>query len=212
MAFGVVGIAAAVVMYVSAHREQPMAMVNEAPVEPLVERSAAEAPGVGAKLEVAEAVPSMRVEEVPVAEAESSAVVATAQRRALAKRASSPVKTKADGERGEAEPEVQAPGPSEAGMVMADGRAGIAERPSPGAIQAAVGSVMGSARACAAGLNGTSRAALTFGSDGQVKSVAVSGPAQGTGAEACIQTALGRARVQPFARSSYTVRLSVRPE
>jgi hypothetical protein len=95
---------------------------------------------------------------------------------------------------------------------MADGRQGIAERPSPGAIQAAVGSVMGAARACAAGLAGASRAALTFGSDGLVQAVSVSGPAQGTGAEACIQTALGRARVQPFARPSYTVRLSIRPE
>jgi len=212
MAFGVVGMAAAIVMYVSTQRAQPSLALTEAPAGALVEKSAPVAPGVGAKVEAAEAVPSMRVEEVPLAEAESSSMVAAAPRRALAKPASAPARAKAEGESSQAERESPAPGPSEAGMVMADGRAGIAERPSPGAIQAAVGSVMGSARACAAGLDGVSRAALTFGSDGRVKSVAVSGPAQGTGAEACIQTALGRARVQPFARASYTVRLSVRPE
>ncbi|MCC6901635.1 MAG: hypothetical protein IT377_21870, partial [Polyangiaceae bacterium] len=77
--------------------------------------------------------------------------------------------------------------------------------------QAAIGSVMGSARACVAGPDEASRATLTFGSDGRVQSVAVSGKAAGTPAEACIKAALGKARVQPFARPSFSVGTTIRP-
>jgi hypothetical protein len=71
---------------------------------------------------------------------------------------------------------------------------------------------MGAARACVAGSLGPSRATLSFGSDGRVQAVSVFGPALGTEAEGCIQTALGRARVQPFTRTSYAVKLSIRPQ
>jgi DNA segregation ATPase FtsK/SpoIIIE-like protein len=211
MTFGLVGIAAAVVMYVSTRQPEPVAMM--APALPL---GAAAPPfeqtpkGAQSKTED-EGVPALPVEEVPLAQPERT-VAAAASPRAAAAKPMPPAQQEAPTRASKAEPPAPAPGPSEAGMVMADGRAGIADRPSPGAVQAAVGSVMGAARACTAGLSGVSRAALTFGSNGQVLSVGVSGPAQGTGAEACIQTALGRARVQPFARPSYTVKLSVRPE
>jgi hypothetical protein len=85
------------------------------------------------------------------------------------------------------------------------------EKPSTGAAQAAVASVIGSARACVAGHEEASRATIVFGSDGRVQSVSVSGPAAGTPAEACIRAALGRARVEPFTRPSYSVGATVRP-
>lgn len=87
----------------------------------------------------------------------------------------------------------------------------LPDKPSTGAVQAAIGSVMGSARACVAGHDEASRATLTFGSDGRVQSVAVSGKAAGTPAEACIKAALGKARVQPFARPSFSVGTTIRP-
>jgi hypothetical protein len=71
--------------------------------------------------------------------------------------------------------------------------------------------VLGGARACVAGQDAPSSATVTFGSDGRVQSVGVSGPAAGTPAEACIKAALSKARVQPFARPSFTVSTPVRP-
>lgn len=87
----------------------------------------------------------------------------------------------------------------------------LPDKPSTGAVQAAIGAVMGSARACVAGQDEPSRASVTFGADGRVQSVSVSGKAAGTPAEACIRSALGKARVQPFARPSYSVGATVRP-
>jgi hypothetical protein len=87
----------------------------------------------------------------------------------------------------------------------------LPDKPSTGAVQAAIGSVMGSARACVAGQGEDSRASISFGSDGRVKSVGVSGKAAGTPAEACIRAALSKARVQPFARPSFSVGATIRP-
>lgn len=84
--------------------------------------------------------------------------------------------------------------------------------PAPGAVQASVASVLGGARACVAGQTGSSRASITFGSNGRVKSVSVeSGTAVGTPAATCIVSALSRARVEPFAKASFTVGVTVRP-
>lgn len=88
---------------------------------------------------------------------------------------------------------------------------GISDRPSTGAAQAAVGAVLGAARACIAGEPAASSATLVFGSNGQVTSVSVSGPADGTPAAACIKSALGKARVQPFAAKSFSLGVTVRP-
>ena len=87
----------------------------------------------------------------------------------------------------------------------------MTDRPSAGAAQAAVGSVLGAARACVAGHPQPSSAQLIFSSDGQVQSVAVSGPAAGTPAAGCIEGALKKARVQPFAASSFSLGVTIRP-
>lgn len=88
---------------------------------------------------------------------------------------------------------------------------GVADRPSTGAAQAAVGAVLGAARSCIAGQPQGSSATLVFGSSGEVTSVSVSGPAEGTPAAGCIQSALKKARVQPFAASSFSLGVTVRP-
>jgi hypothetical protein len=88
---------------------------------------------------------------------------------------------------------------------------GIADRPSTGAAQAAVGAVLGAARSCIAGQPQGSSATLVFGSSGEVTGVSVSGPAEGTPAASCIQSALKKARVQPFAASSFSLGVTIRP-
>jgi hypothetical protein len=87
----------------------------------------------------------------------------------------------------------------------------MTDRPSAGAAQAAVGAVLGAARACVSGHPQPSSAQIVFGSDGQVQNVAVSGPAAGTPAASCIEAALKKARVQPFAASSFSLGVTVRP-
>jgi hypothetical protein len=88
---------------------------------------------------------------------------------------------------------------------------GVSDRPSTGAAQAAVGAVLGAARGCLVGQPAASSATLVFGSSGEVTSVGVNGPAAGTPAAACIKSALGKARVQPFAAPSFSLGVTVRP-
>jgi hypothetical protein len=88
---------------------------------------------------------------------------------------------------------------------------GLPDRPSTGAVQAAVGSVLGAARSCLAGQLEASGARVVFGSDGSVQSVQVSGPAAGTPAASCIESAFKKARVQPFAAPSFSLATKVRP-
>ena len=114
----------------------------------------------------------------------------------------------------EAEPsapaaEESAPGDSQ--MQPAELRPALPEQPSAGAVSAAVASVMNQARLCVAGQTEGSKAALTFGSDGRVAGVSVTGPAAGTPAEACIRAALSKARVAPFAKPSFAASITVRP-
>lgn len=87
---------------------------------------------------------------------------------------------------------------------------GLPDRPSTGAVQAAVGSVMSAARACVAGGVATP-AQVTFGSNGAVQTVAVSGPNAGTPSASCIDAALRRARVAPFASPTFSLMVWVRP-
>lgn len=111
-----------------------------------------------------------------------------------------------------AKPTTEQPDPEEdVKLRPAESSGGTPEKPALGAVQAAVGAVLGSARACVAGQDGGSNATITFGSDGRVQSVAVSGPAQGTNAEACIKAALSKARVQPFSRPTFAASTAVRP-
>jgi hypothetical protein len=100
---------------------------------------------------------------------------------------------------------------AEKGSAPADKQAALPSRPSVGAIQGAVGSVMGGARSCLAGQEGGSKATVTFGADGHVKSVSVTGPAAGTPAEGCVRSALMGARVPPFSEPEYSASFTVRP-
>jgi hypothetical protein len=87
----------------------------------------------------------------------------------------------------------------------------IPEQPSQGSVQAAIGTVMGGAKACVAGADDVSRAQITFGSGGTVTGVSVSGWATSHGATGCIKGALQGAKVGPFSKSSYTVGVTIRP-
>lgn len=78
--------------------------------------------------------------------------------------------------------------------------------PSAGAVSTALGSVRGGAQACLAGQTEAVSASVTFGSDGHVVSVRAGGPAS-----ACIQAALSKAHVAPFAKDSFTAPITIRP-
>jgi hypothetical protein len=102
-------------------------------------------------------------------------------------------------------PPVVAPGPNSPQEAPSD------LTPSSGAVQAAVGSVLGNARVCVAGDREASRARVVFGSSGSVSQVTVTGPAAGTPAESCIKAALSKARVAPFQKANYSVDTTIRP-
>jgi hypothetical protein len=85
-------------------------------------------------------------------------------------------------------------------------------KPSTGAVQAALGAVMSGARHCVAGDEAASSAVVVFASDGHVQSVTVRGPAAGKPSGACIEGQLSRARVQPFAATSFSINATVRPD
>jgi hypothetical protein len=87
----------------------------------------------------------------------------------------------------------------------------IPQQPAQGSIAPALRSVMGGAKKCVAGANDVSHAAITFGSDGAVKSVAVTGWAAANGATGCITTALKGANVKPFWKPSFTVSVAIKP-
>ena len=87
---------------------------------------------------------------------------------------------------------------------------GVPFRPSQGAINGALGIALPSARACLEPDSPMSRATITFRSDGAVSDVVVEGWAAGKPAEACIRTALGKARVAPFAQPTYSVPATIR--
>jgi hypothetical protein len=78
-------------------------------------------------------------------------------------------------------------------------------------VQAAIGSVMAGARSCVAGAAAPVPAQVTFASDGSVSGVSVAGTAAGTPAASCIESALKRARVAPFATPSFSLMVWVRP-
>ncbi len=85
----------------------------------------------------------------------------------------------------------------------------IPEQPSQGAVAAALGVVLPSARACVAGADEASHALVTFSSDGHVTDVTVSGWAESHGATACIKQALYAAKVEPFSKPTFTVGVRV---
>ncbi|HEX8793169.1 MAG TPA: hypothetical protein VF765_19630 [Polyangiaceae bacterium] len=84
-------------------------------------------------------------------------------------------------------------------------------KPSQGAINGALGAALPGARACLGPDDPISRATVTFQSDGTVQSVSVTGGAAGKPAEACIRSALMRAKVPPFAMPTFTAPTTIRP-
>ncbi len=87
----------------------------------------------------------------------------------------------------------------------------VPEQPSQGSVQAAVGAVIGGAKACVAGADDISRAQVTFSSSGTVSSVSVTGWAAAHGKSGCVQAALKGAKVGPFSKPSFTVPVPIRP-
>jgi hypothetical protein len=86
------------------------------------------------------------------------------------------------------------------------------ERPSGSAVANAITRVLPAARACLGDVPDASRAIISFGPDGAVQKVDVTGPAAASPKQApCIRTALGRAHVPPFSQDSYTAAVTVRP-
>ncbi|WP_437547548.1 hypothetical protein WME97_46440 [Sorangium sp. So ce367] len=113
------------------------------------------------------------------------------------------------GDSGERQPSVvsEAPVPASGPLRQQN----IPEQPSQGSVQAALGSVMGGAKACVAGANDVSRAQITFSSTGQVSKVSVSGWAASNGQSSCVQSALKGANVGPFSKPSFSVSATIRP-
>lgn len=113
------------------------------------------------------------------------------------------------GDNGERQPSVvsEAPVPASGPLRQQN----IPEQPSQGSVQAALGSVMGSAKACVAGADDVSRAQITFSSTGQVSKVSVSGWAASNGQSSCVQSALKGANVGPFSKPSFSVSATIRP-
>ena len=87
----------------------------------------------------------------------------------------------------------------------------VPQKPSQGQVAGAIGAVLPDAKHCLNEGDPISRANVVFKSDGSVQSVSVSGFAAGKPAEACIKTALGKAKVSPFAEASYSFPVTVRP-
>jgi hypothetical protein len=87
----------------------------------------------------------------------------------------------------------------------------VPEQPSQGSVQAAIGTVMGSAKGCVSGADDVTRASITFSSAGAVSSVSVQGWAAAHGQSGCVQGALKGAKVGPFSKPSYVVSVTIRP-
>jgi hypothetical protein len=88
---------------------------------------------------------------------------------------------------------------------------GLPAKPSMGAVQGALGTVMPATRYCLGPDDPVSRATITFKSDGSVQTIAVAGDAAGHPAEGCIRSRLMDARVPPFASPTFTWTVTVRP-
>jgi hypothetical protein len=112
-----------------------------------------------------------------------------------------------DGEAKQDQPAGPAPEPASGGPKNQN----VPEQPSQGAVAAALGPVMGGAKACVSGADDVSRANVTFSSNGSVTSVSVSGWAAAHGKSGCIQAALKAAKVGPFSKPSFSVGVPIRP-
>jgi hypothetical protein len=74
----------------------------------------------------------------------------------------------------------------------------LPDKPESMEVRSAINSKLSGGNACVKGLDGPSNVSVTFGPAGTVSGVVVtSGPAKGTGAEACIKNAFSSAKVPP---------------
>lgn len=87
----------------------------------------------------------------------------------------------------------------------------VPQRPSQGALSSAIGRSLPDARACLGPDDGVSYANVVFESSGGVQNVTLSGFAAGKPVGACIITALKKASVGPFAETTYSAKVTVRP-
>lgn len=108
---------------------------------------------------------------------------------------------------GPEEKQVQAAAPT--GPQFAPGM--VPQKPSQGAVAGAIGAVLQNARQCLGPDDPISKALVIFGSSGAVSTVTVTGHAAGTPSEACIKTAFSKAKVSPFAETTYSANVTVRP-
>ena len=99
--------------------------------------------------------------------------------------------------------------PAATGPAFAAGS--VPQKPSQGAVTGALGAVMPTVRACLQPDDPISRASVVFDSTGTVTGISVTGAAAGKPAEACIKSALSKAKVQPFAQPTYTANVTIRP-
>ncbi len=232
VAVAAVGLAAGFALYVSGQRKTqivqlPAAEVAMAPAPSALVARTTQTVGPGAPPVTPDMLPSEHLaqatpEPVAVSPEALGAVGAPAKASSAAERSTStpasggaakPEKVVLEEEHPTKTPASPTKPASPAGMRPAEFNAngGVSDRPSTGAAQAAVGAVLGAARSCIAGQQQGSSATIQFGSSGEVTGVSVGGPAQGTPAAACIQGALGKARVQPFAAPSFSLAVTVRP-
>jgi hypothetical protein len=82
-------------------------------------------------------------------------------------------------------------------------------KPSPGAVVGAINVVLPEARACLGPDDAVRTATIVFKSDGTVGHVELAGSARDS--DACIRTALAKARTMPFVEDTFAARATVRP-
>ena len=87
----------------------------------------------------------------------------------------------------------------------------LPERPSQGAVQSAIGAVLGAAKGCVAGADEATRATVTFGSIGAVNNVSVTGWASANGKSSCVVAALKGAKVGAFTDDHYSFPVTIKP-
>jgi hypothetical protein len=199
----------------AAHAQAPATQVAPPPVEPATIASQAEPPTQIAALPPAENPPKDEALAFRVGKSAASNQIVLEQKRAPspASAAAAPVATKKS--RALNDEMAQAVGaPAKAAAPDPEpqvAQEALPDRPTIGDAQAAAGPALMKARMCLAGQETGSQAKLTFGSDGRVKSVAISGPAAGTPAESCLRSQLSTARVPAFSEKSFSFSLTVRP-
>lgn len=106
-----------------------------------------------------------------------------------------------------AQPAAKAEPAPEPALKPAEGNtASVPLSPSAGAVSTALSSVRSGAQACLAGQTDPVNAVVTFSSDGHVLRVSAGGPSG-----ACIQAALSKAHIAPFAKESFSATTTIRP-